>query len=103
MIDNTTPVTRKAFLKQGLTTVLSHLAQGLPGFDLIQMGTAVIELTVCTAFQGSGCRVCYDVCPIQDDAIQLTEGLPQIMPDHCTGCGVCVYECPTPEAIRVVS
>lgn len=68
----------------------------------IRMGTAVIELTVCTAYQGSGCTVCHSVCPLIEAAITLTEGLPQIMPEQCTGCGVCIYECPTPGAIQVV-
>lgn len=67
----------------------------------IELGTAVIELTVCTAYEGSGCKVCYTMCPISNDAIQLIEGLPQIVPEHCTGCGVCVYECPTPQAISI--
>jgi NAD-dependent dihydropyrimidine dehydrogenase PreA subunit len=60
---------------------------------------AVIELTVCTAYQGSGCHICYDVCPIQDNAIKLVENLPQILPDQCTGCGDCLQACPTPGAI----
>jgi ferredoxin-type protein NapG len=67
----------------------------------IDMGTAVIELTVCTAYQGSGCKVCYDTCPIPNTAIQITEGLPEIVPEGCTGCGVCVFSCPTPEAIAI--
>lgn len=67
----------------------------------IALGTAVIELTVCTAFRGSGCRTCYTVCPLPDEAIQLIEGLPQIVPESCTGCGVCVYECPEPGALTL--
>ncbi len=67
----------------------------------IRMGTAVIDLAVCTAYQGSGCHVCYDVCPIPEEAIRLTEGLPEILPIGCTGCGVCVFHCPTPEAIFI--
>ncbi len=67
----------------------------------IAMGKARIELTVCSAYTGSGCHVCYDSCPLIDEAIQLVEGLPQINMDHCTGCGVCVYDCPTPGSIMV--
>lgn len=66
------------------------------------LGVAVIELTVCTAYRGSGCRICYDTCPIPDEAIRLAEGLPQVIADQCTGCGACVFSCPTPDAIRIV-
>jgi ferredoxin-type protein NapG len=68
----------------------------------IDLGTAMIELTVCTAYQGSGCTTCYDTCPIPDQAIRLVEGLPEVIPEACTGCGVCVYECPTPGAIMIL-
>ena len=67
----------------------------------IALGTAVIELTVCVAFQGEACRVCYDTCPLSDEAILRIEGLPQIVPESCTGCGVCVYECPTPGSLYI--
>lgn len=67
----------------------------------IALGTAVIELTVCTAYQGSGCKTCYEKCPIPNEAIQLVEGLPQVVPEQCTGCGACVYECPTPGALSI--
>ena len=67
----------------------------------IGLGLASIDTMVCTAYRGSGCRVCYDTCPIQGMAIVMTEGLPHIMDTACTGCGVCVSACPTPEAITV--
>lgn len=71
--------------------------------EFIRLGTAAIDITVCTAYRGSGCRVCYDTCPILDQAIVITEGLPQIIDNRCTGCGVCVAGCPTPDAIAVYS
>ncbi len=77
----------------------------LPVADIreIRMGTAVIDRLACTAYQGSGCRVCYDVCPIKDEAIELVEGLPIVVDDACTGCGICQHHCPEePEAIAVL-
>lgn len=68
---------------------------------LIKMGTAAIETMVCTAYRGSSCKTCYDTCPIPNQAIVLTEGLPQIIDAACTGCGVCVSTCPTPGSIQV--
>lgn len=53
-----------------------------------------------------GCEFCVDVCPEECLAMAdlinsrgyrfaLYEG------DHCTGCGVCYYNCPEPGAIAV--
>ena len=70
----------------------------------IKIGTAVIDTLSCSAFRGSGCKVCYDVCPFPDDAIEIIEGLPFVKNDACTGCGICQHHCPEdPEAITVFS
>lgn len=68
----------------------------------IRMGVAVLDTLSCTAFRGSGCTTCYDVCPLPDTAIELREGLPFVLPQDCTGCGICQHHCPTdPASIQV--
>lgn len=47
----------------------------------------------CIALKAGGCSRCYEVCP--DQAIVLkADHVPQITAD-CTGCGRCVFECPS--------
>lgn len=60
----------------------------------IKIGVAYLDTLSCSGFRGSGCTLCYEVCPIPDEAIVLTEGLPFIQPDICTGCGICQHHCP---------
>ncbi len=68
----------------------------------IKVGTAILDRLTCTAYRGSKCTTCYEVCPIQDTAIKLVKGLPIVEADACTGCGVCQKYCPEePEAIQV--
>lgn len=67
----------------------------------IKIGIAIIEPASCAAHQGSDCKTCYEICPLQDKAIQLIDGLPQLVTEHCTGCGICVYECPSPNAVVI--
>lgn len=57
----------------------------------------------CLPRQGVECRVCGDFCEAR--AIRFTprlggSPLPDIDPDHCTGCGACVAPCPT-VAVRI--
>jgi ferredoxin-type protein NapG len=67
----------------------------------IDIGVALIDTLTCSGFRGSGCQICYDVCPLPDQAIQLTEGLPFVQENACTGCGICAHHCPD-EAIEVI-
>lgn len=72
------------------------------GVREVKIGTAEIDTLACSAFYGSKCQTCYDVCPLPDEAIALREGLPHVIADACTGCGICQQACPeAPEAIRV--
>jgi ferredoxin-type protein NapG len=41
------------------------------------------------------CNTCFNVCPLQDQAITLRNNLfPEVL-DGCVGCGICVERCPT--------
>ncbi len=41
------------------------------------------------------CNTCYNVCPMQDEAISLKDNLYPVILDGCVGCGICVERCPT--------
>lgn len=73
-----------------------------------RMGVAVVDPASCLSWQGLRCEVCYRICPVKDKALTLNPHprelskhavfVPTINPDHCTGCGLCVWSCPTQEA-----
>ena len=41
------------------------------------------------------CSVCMEQCP-ELGAIVLDKGMPSVVSDKCTGCGICHYACPAP-------
>lgn len=55
---------------------------------------AVIQGRRCIALT-SFCAACVERCPVPG-AMQLTNGLPSVVPDVCTGCGICHEVCPAP-------
>ena len=59
------------------------------------IGVARISTVDCLAHQGTTCMTCSERCPVEG-AIRLTGGRPQVVPDVCTGCGVCHHVCPAP-------
>ena len=60
-----------------------------------RMGVAVIDPSTCVTQLGTLlCRTCYNVCPLQDVAIDLPAMEPEVIADGCTGCGICVHACP---------
>ncbi|MCB2262002.1 MAG: ferredoxin-type protein NapG [Candidatus Thiosymbion ectosymbiont of Robbea hypermnestra] len=75
-----------------------------------RMGLAVlVDQETCIAFQGLRCEVCYQVCPIKDQAITLDRQhnersgkhalfIPVVHSDRCTGCGKCEEVCILEEA-----
>lgn len=71
--------------------------------EKVDMGEAVILEDTCYAFRGILCRACVDACPYQGKAIRQTLSLmPQVDPEYCVGCGLCVKVCPSdPESIVV--
>ncbi|MBK9992314.1 MAG: hypothetical protein IPP19_16740 [Verrucomicrobia bacterium] len=63
---------------------------------------AVIAGRHCLAYQGTGCAVCHERCPVSG-ALILEQGLPRVVAEICTGCRICHEVCPAPEnAIRIV-
>jgi len=56
--------------------------------------TAIIQGRFCIALT-SFCSVCTERCPVPG-AMTKERGLPMVVPDACTGCGVCHDVCPAP-------
>ncbi|PKM43050.1 MAG: ferredoxin-type protein NapG [Gammaproteobacteria bacterium HGW-Gammaproteobacteria-1] len=89
------------------TGALDH---GLTEIDDSRMGLAVVvDQESCIAFQGLRCEVCYNICPIRNEAITLElqhntrSGkhalfIPVVHSEACTGCGKCEKACILEEA-----
>ncbi|WP_242523076.1 ferredoxin-type protein NapG [Thiocystis minor] len=70
-----------------------------------EMGLAVlIDQENCIAFQGLRCEVCFNACPLRNEAITLdmqhnersgkhARFIPVVHSGHCTGCGKCEEVC----------
>lgn len=56
---------------------------------------AIIQGRHCLAYQRSFCSTCSERCPIEG-AIKVEMGIPQVVADACTGCGICAEVCPAP-------
>jgi len=87
--------------------------EGTDGRRAVRMGTAKIKPALCLTYPGEGrevqdCRICVDRCPFPGEAIRLGEpnpegpAHPEVDPGHCTGCGLCVFACPTDDPAIVV-
>lgn len=61
----------------------------------VKMGEARIQKHDCLAHQNGFCTACSERCPVPG-AIRLEENKPVVVPEICTGCGVCQYVCPAP-------
>jgi len=74
-----------------------------PGPGRIKIGTAVVQRSSCLGFAGEECAKCVESCPVGAAAIgRGPEGGPVVVPDSCTGCGICTFVCPTtPRSIRI--
>ena len=55
---------------------------------------AVIQGRFCLAYT-SFCTVCSERCPVPG-AMKVENGIPMVVVDACTGCGVCHEVCPAP-------
>lgn len=89
------------------TNALNH---DLTDINDARMGVAVlVDHETCIAFLGLRCEVCYQVCPIKDEAITLDRQhnersgkhamfIPVVHSARCTGCGKCEEACILEEA-----
>lgn len=67
----------------------------------VRMGRALLDADRCYLSRKQPCDYCVVRCPIGNTAIRFgSDGLPVIVEEHCTGCGVCVYLCPG-DALRI--
>jgi Na+-translocating ferredoxin:NAD+ oxidoreductase RNF subunit RnfB len=55
---------------------------------------AIIQGRHCLALT-SFCSVCVERCPVPE-AMRIANGMPIVVPDACTGCGICHQVCPAP-------
>ncbi|MBI4567719.1 MAG: 4Fe-4S dicluster domain-containing protein [Planctomycetes bacterium] len=68
----------------------------------VRMGHARISEMYCWAYQGKACTACARACPLPENPVVFTQGVPVIRAEGCTGCGLCFFACPaTPNAITV--
>lgn len=87
----------------------------LEGPPAVRMGMARVKASLCLTHareerEALACRTCVDRCPYPGLALRLDgpEDDPERIPhpvvgaEHCTGCGLCVFACPTPEPAIVV-
>ena len=89
------------------------LDRNMDDINEARMGVAAIDPASCLSWQGLRCEVCYRICPVKDKALKLDPHprelskhavfVPTIDPNHCTGCGLCTWSCPTQvAAINIV-
>jgi len=87
--------------------------QLLEGPRAVKMGTAKILEERCLTYERfdnepQPCRTCVDRCPYPGVAIAIgdtTDGNiphPVVFADFCTGCGLCVFGCPTSKPAIIV-
>jgi ferredoxin-type protein NapG len=81
--------------------------------EKMDMGVAIVDQESCIAFWGIQCDACYRACPLLDEAIKLEYSMnertgkhaflkPVVVPDVCTGCGLCEHACVTEKAAIIV-
>jgi ferredoxin-type protein NapG len=71
--------------------------------DRVRLGVAQVNPNRCRAFRDGECDLCLRFCPYPEQAIRMIRSRPVVIPDACTGCGMCEAACPErPRAIVVV-
>lgn len=92
------------------------LADGtaIEGPKAVRMGTAKVKSNLCVTWdtldrEARACRACVDRCPYPEEAIRIdkpeageTAGHPVVVPEVCTGCGLCVFACPTAQPAIII-
>ena len=84
----------------------SVTTDGVLDINVADMGLAVIDDNSCIAFWGIQCDACYRACPLLGEAITIEYSKnertgkhafmkPVVVPDICTGCGMCEQACVT--------
>lgn len=91
------PLDKPCYLCLECTKVCTSGAlEALTDMRQAKMGTVQLHTDACWAYNSMYCRVCYEQCPLSDEAITLdAEGRPVIQTAACVGCGVCIYVCVT--------
>ena len=88
-------------------------SEALEGPRAVQMGTARVKSGLCVTYPGEdrapqACRICVERCPFLGEAIRMTDpdaegrAHPQVDASRCTGCGLCVFGCPSNDPAIVV-
>ncbi len=66
------------------------------------LGTVTLDTERCFAYSGPECGACVGWCPRDALAIRLVGWRPELEPEACVGCGLCIEACPmTPAAISM--
>jgi ferredoxin-type protein NapG len=77
----------------------------VPDTRQIRMGVAIVDTERCWPYIGMGCpRPCYTECPFPGEAIRYLRPRrrPYVVDEHCIGCGICEYLCPTEPSSIVI-
>ncbi len=72
-------------------------------FKSRKLGLAVINTSLCFAFNKTFCQACIVNCPLTGKAIYADENnQPVVSEENCTGCGLCVQSCPAHESTIII-
>ena len=86
--------------KAVVTTAMSKPGTPAPTTEP-QDRVAVIQGRFCLAYT-SFCTICSERCPVPG-AMKVEKGIPMVVAETCTGCGVCHEVCPAPtNAVLVI-
>lgn len=80
---------------------------------MAKMGVAIVDSDQCIAYWGIQCDACYRACPLINEAIVIDHSrndrtgkhallVPRVVPDVCTGCGMCEKACVTEKPSIIV-